>query len=301
MAPSVILDACREIVEADADAAARLSQSELDAMADAIEDMIRNSLENTPDEMKEIIADHNEDLADLGGMLGGWSPTGFGMQKQAVDAGVELKWVDLMNTIQPDLFDRGGKNLEVDRSFARPNRKLMRQYPRVVMPGNAPASGGFDGSRKKGERGFVLALDCSGSIPKDAQRKFQTLAKSIPTNKAKVYACTFSTEYVEFDLERDDNHIAGGGTAFLAVEKFVQDKVVPDLGHYPKSIVVITDGGSSLESYYGYGGNKGVTPPDDEALTHWYWLMLMAGQRVADSRVMNICSDQVFPLNEYVN
>ena len=275
-----------------------LSQTELDAMADAVEDMIRKRLENTPDEMKEMIADHNEDLSDLGGMVGGWSPSGFGMQKQASDAGVELKWVDLMNTIQPDLFDRGGKNLEIDRSFARPNRKLMRQYPRVVMPGNAPSAGGFGGN-KKGESGFVLALDCSGSIPRDAQRKFQTLAKSIPTDKAKVYACTFSTEYVEFDLERDDNRIAGGGTAFLAVEKFVQDKVVPDLGHYPKSIVVITDGGSSLDSYY--GSASGTKPPNDDELTHWYWLMLMAGQRVSDSRVMNVCSDQIFPLNEYVN
>lgn len=267
------------------------------AVKKAIEDFIAGGgFKDAPNEMKDFIHDNNaivqkmfkDDRPD-----GGWSPTGFAMTvEEQLAEGVSMKWAELMQKITPDLYRAGNFSNEKKHSFARPNRKLITTYPKAVMPYDFFESGGVGKNDKhKDNNLFVIALDHSGSVSANDKRMFAALARSIPSSKAKIICCTFSTQYVPYDLEAGPGQrVAGGGTDFSAIEQFVQEKVIPEIGHYPKAIVVITDG----EATFARGR------PDEEHLkNNWYWLISRNRVQTMDSGINTSCKGNMFNLADF--
>jgi hypothetical protein len=262
----------------------------------AIEDFIAGGkFDGLPDTAKDFIFDNNEVARKLlqdDRPQGGWSPTGFGLtvEEQLAD-GVSLKWAELMQEITPDLYNSGNFDTAKERSFSRTNKKMVTVYPRVVLPALFNKTGGVGNNRNKDENTFVLALDCSGSVTSEDKRMFLALAHSIPTSRAKVYACTFSTDYVPYDLNGPPGQrTAGGGTDFSAIEAFIQNDVVKDLGKYPKAVVVITDGWATFCRN---------TPSDAQLKNSWYWL-LSGNSQTTDDRVNELCEDNLHNLKKFV-
>jgi len=246
--------------------------------------------------MKDFIFDNNEVVRHMkqeNRPSGGWSPTGFGMSvSEQLAEGVDFKWAELMQTITPDLYNAGVFNTSKSRSFARPNKKTMTIYPKVILPSSFFESGGHGRRPDKDENTFVLALDHSGSVSNEDKRKFQALANSIPQSRARVFACTFSTSYVSYDINGGPGQpVAGGGTDFGAVEQFVQQEVVKELGKYPKAIVVITDG------YATFGRS---TPNEDQLERNWYWLITGGTVRTSCERINRVAQEHMFNLDRFV-
>jgi len=176
--------------------------------------------------------------------------------------GVELAWAKLMKEIDPDIFKEPGIAPPMISSFHARRRKLADpRYKRI----NLPVYRKEERTEKESKeiKSIVLALDVSGSIgPKDANR-FMTLAKSIPTNRIKLFCCTFNSSYQTFDPQTQTNVSVGGGTDFEAINNFIAEKVRPELkGQYPKSVVVITDGEAPIR-----------TQPSEDEAKGWFWLI----------------------------
>lgn len=177
--------------------------------------------------------------------------------------GLSMAWIKLLKEVDPDMFKEPG--------IAPPPRPAWHKRPRKL------GSGGFKDTnlpvyqkdtkreRKTNEKpAIVLALDYSGSIgPGDADR-FATLARSIPQERIKLFACTFTTSYRKFDI--DNPHGGGsGGTSFNAIAQFIEREVIPELnGKYPKAVVVLTDGEADL--------SRNLWPSKEEAES-WLWLL----------------------------
>jgi hypothetical protein len=206
--------------------------------------------------------------------------------------GVDLKWGELMQTITPDLYNAGVFSTAKSRSFARPNKKLAAVYPRVILPASFYESGGHGNRPDKDENTFVLALDHSGSVTAEDKRKFQALANSIPSSRARVFACTFSTSYVNYDIHGGPGQpTASGGTDFAAVEQFIQQEVMAEMGKYPKAIVVITDG------YATFARNS---PSDHQLENNWYWLISGNARRTSCERINEVSGEHIFELDAFV-
>lgn len=208
---------------------------------------------------KDLADKRDEDSGvkkDSGGLMAG-SGIG-GLEKFAEAKGVSMKWVDLLREVNPDVF-RQKPGPPPRPSYHLPRRKLsgLRQTnPDLNLPVMRPRG------EDKGETpAIAMALDTSGSIgPEDANR-FISLARSIPKSKIKLFVCTFTTQYMPLDL--DNPEYRSGGTAFDPISQFIENEVEPELGHYPKAVVVITDGQASFHS---------KTPPD-QFKSRWLWLM----------------------------
>jgi predicted metal-dependent peptidase len=262
----------------------------------SIEDFVNGGgFKDLPPTAKDFVFDNNDIVREMMQQdrpQGGWSPTGFGLtvEEQLAD-GVNLKWAELMQEITPDLYNAGNFNTSMKRSFARSNKKLVTVFPKVILPAPFFESGGVGNSKNKDNNSFVLALDCSGSIGAEDKRKFLALAHSIPRSKAKVFACTFSTNYVEYDIDGNPGQLtASGGTDFGAIEEYVQDVVVKELGRYPKAIVVITDG------YAPFGYHS---PTDDQLEKNWYWLITQ-GASTSDNRINKLSDGHMWNLDKFV-
>jgi hypothetical protein len=108
----------------------------------------------------------------------------------------------------------------------------------------------------------------SGSIGQDDANKFVNLARSVPQQKIKLFVCTFTTQYMELDLENPQWN--SGGTSFSAIDDYIRDIVMPqNRKQYPKGVVVITDGCASFDR----GGS-----PDKDQEKGWYWLLTQGGR-----------------------
>lgn len=180
---------------------------------------------------------------------------------------ISLKWTQLINRIHPDTFSDGGKS-KSNATWARPRRKLAGINPRIMLPDRADKNEyGLGGNRRPK---IVLALDTSGSIPRDKVTELMDLAQSIPSKKVDVICCTFSTYPVEFNqkLPVESQNIASGGTDFDAVSSFVAKQ--KDSQKIP--VIVITDGYATF----------GHTPNNLDS--HWHWLVFDGG-RCSDDRV----------------
>lgn len=176
--------------------------------------------------------------------------------------GAKLGWVKLLKQLDPDMFKEPAIAPPPVAQWHKRPRKLGGMPSNIILPVREKAQ------REKVARekpAIVLALDVSGSIgPRDADR-FIELAKSIPTDRIKLFTCTFDTQYMKVDMQNDTNFRIGGGTHFDSIPNFINDHVKPELkGKYPKAVVVITDGMAPL--------SQNLWPTEQEA-EGWYWLI----------------------------
>jgi len=175
--------------------------------------------------------------------------------------GLNLAWVKLLKEVDPNMFKEPG--------LAPPPRPAWHKRPRKL---GAAAFGDLNlpvyqkdvrrEKRSNEKPAIVMALDYSGSIgPHDADR-FATLARSIPTERIKLFCCTFTTSYKVFDPENPHGG-GGGGTNFDPIADFISKEVEPQLkGKYPTAVIVITDGEAPMSK----------TPTEDQA-KGWLWLI----------------------------
>jgi hypothetical protein len=188
------------------------------------------------------------------------------MRNFAEQKGVSMKWAELIKEVNPDYFNKRGPRPRP--SYHQPRRKLqgvISHYGADRM-GILPVSREPD-SHKGKMPSIVMYADGSGSCGAYIDT-FCTLMKSVDTSKIRLQAFSFSTYVVPFDPLSDNNKIASGGTAFSPIEESIQKDVVPELGHYPTAVVVLTD----LE------GGFSNPLPEKKNQDSWVWLATYGGQ-----------------------
>jgi hypothetical protein len=112
-------------------------------------------------------------------------------------------------------------------------------------------------AKNKGRNKLLFFLDASGSVYKYRDRFF-TAARSVPKQRFDVEVASFDTRVFKLDIKQPVVR-GGGGTAFNIMENYIKTVYIPEHGHYPDAIFVITDG---------YGNN--IKPQYPE---RWYWFM----------------------------
>lgn len=270
-----------------------LSPEQKNELREAAKNFVDDIWDKLPPEMKDFIYESNDDVREDKKderPSEGWSNEAGLPQSSSLDKSIDLNWTKLINKITPDTFNSHRNQLHADRSFSRPNKKLVTVYPKAVLPASFDGAGGV-GNGRKSPNTYVMALDCSGSIPPEMQKKLQKLALSLPTNKIKLFCCTFSTYVREFDPTSSTNTIASGGTDFGAIHKWIKKSVVPKVGHYPKAVLVLTDGYAMCDH----------TMTDDE-LKNWHWLITLKSKNptCSDGRAKRICEGQFYTLDDFI-
>jgi hypothetical protein len=186
------------------------------------------------------------------------------MRRFTEEKGVSMKWAELIRRVNPDFFKSGGPRPVP--SYHRTPRKLHGVYAHYPNMGILPVR--REPEDPRGETpSIVLFMDGSGSCSHYINT-FATLAKSVPEKKLHLRAWTFSTYTLPFDVKEDNPKMASGGTAFSPIEQTIQEQVVPDLGHYPHAVVVMTDG-------EGYFNSPTV---DSKFADRWLWLLTDGGR-----------------------
>lgn len=175
---------------------------------------------------------------------------------------IGLKWAELMEKVNPMAFKNGPRPRP---GWHRRPRKLA-SFPNVILPVVQ------EGVKNKGgnQPSIVMALDTSGSIGQEDANRFVNFARSVPQDKIKLFACTFTTQYQELDLENPSWNT--GGTSFEAINEYIDNEVKGEIkDKYPTAVVVITDGYASFAN----------TPGGKEA-DAWYWLITEGGTKGGD-------------------
>lgn len=218
------------------------------------------------DDLSEQIEDMRNDQPNPGGFS--MNKSNNDLSKWREDNSVSLAWEDLLKEIDPDILPDPSTGPPERPTFTRRPRSLSA-FPETILPVTKKSE--VDKAKNKDKPTIVMALDTSGSIGHEQAEKFITLAKSIPRDKVNLFTCTFTTDYLDLDL--DDPHFRGGGTSFSAVEDFIQDKVIgkiPDgskkpIKDYPKTVLVVTDGDANF-----YDRSK---PSQSQLEENWHWLL----------------------------
>jgi hypothetical protein len=177
--------------------------------------------------------------------------------------GVSMRWAELLKEVNPDYFKSGGPKPRP--SFHKRSRKMAGVYERYDI-GVLPVKRDPDNPRGM-TPSIVMFMDGSGSCS-DWIQNFATLAKSVNPKMIHLRAWTFSTYTTPFDVTSDKNQMASGGTSFSPIEDEIRKSVVPELGHYPHAVVVMTD----LEG--SFPGSK----PDEKNKDKWLWLATHQGR-----------------------
>lgn len=218
-----------------------------------------------PDDLEEIL---NEAVSEYEKTK--MAGNGTGREEFMREQKITLKWVELLERISPDMFKMPGAGPKPLSSFRRTRRKLagMHSFSDAILPSIETPDKGPVTSRSDRKPHIVLALDTSGSIGTDTANKFLNLAKSIPSDKVEVSACTFQTSYLPLDLEAPKWR--SGGTDFSPIQQFIVDHVLPKNNQaYPSAVVVVTDG---------YAIFNTVRPSQEQA-KNWTWLLLSHDQK----------------------
>jgi len=213
---------------------------------------------------------------------------GFGTTNEisawSKDTGTSLEWGKLMARVNPELFSKFGIGKHPRKDFHTPHRGTAF-FPEVNLPVKAVTHS--DKLRETDKIPFiVLALDTSGSCSHLVD-KFITLAKSIPKKRVKLWVCTFSTNYMELDL--DNPHYQCAGTDFSAIENYIQFKMTSEKRKkYPDTVVVVTDGVGVFSS----------SAPPEQHWGNWHWLLDEGYTNISENRPIG--KDQIYPLSDYI-
>jgi len=216
--------------------------------------------------MPQDLEDKKQD-DDNKGTPGAGPGSEAGAMRSFVDQkGVSMRWAELLREVNPDTFKFHGPKPKP--GYHRIPRKMGGVYASSYGRDMGVLPVMREPDRHKGETPcIVMFMDGSGSCS-DWIDNFATLAKSVPPSKIKLIAYTFSTYTLPFDLEAKNPQMASGGTAFSPIETEIQKSVVPELGHYPKAVVVMTD----LEGAF-YDAI-----PDNKYKDRWLWLATHQGR-----------------------
>lgn len=235
-----------------------------DDVADAI-DKMNEEIEKSkslPNDLRDKRVEESGEQTDAQKQLANSMRAGSeegNMREFQEQSGLQMAWVKLLKEVDPDMFKEPGIGPAPMPAWHKHPRKLGA-FPGINLP--VYKTNPHKERRSIEKPAIVMALDYSGSIgPQDADR-FATLARSIPTDRIKLFCCTFTTTYKRFDLENP--HGGGsGGTDFDPIAQFIDNEVIPELnGQYPKAVIVITDGEASMSRV-----------PTDEQAQSWYWLI----------------------------
>lgn len=264
-----------------------------DENAAKIRQKMANAINNsTSAEKSELSEDMLSDLGDKMSADDSHETGGVGTgseEKQistiASKLGIKANWVKLLNEINPDLIRKYGvSKVRYKPNWSAPRRSLAHMYPKVMVPSMTQVKGHQKGHGIN-KPYIVIALDFSGSVPRNMQDKLKELALSIPKDLIDFDCCTFSTNSVPFFPDRDKNNVASGGTDFSCVEKFAREKAKARGLKYPKAIVCITDGDADFyDPAYG-----------PENLDSWKWLLF--NNRTLSMRYAATVRDLIKPEN----
>lgn len=215
-------------------------------------------------DMPEDLTDKKDDDQSTSkyGNPGGGAGSGQGALQSFIEKkGVTMAWAELLREIDPDAFKSGGDRPRP--SYHKARRKIIGVANAYDTPIILPVE--REVYNPRGEcPAIFMALDVSGSCAHHANT-FVTLARSVPQKKIKLFAATFSDGCEYLDLENPKWR--GGGTSFSPIENYIRTKVVPELGHYPKAVVVVTDG----------EGHFGGIKPEGKNADKWLWLLTDGG------------------------
>lgn len=194
------------------------------------------------DKLDSSIADRIEDLQD-----GDLQQTGVGFSIDpnntdthsfSASSPYYMNWAQLLKIIDPKIMDKG--KVKKKPNWARPNRSYMSVYPDVILP--SKNSNNKDGNRNGKNKPYVIiALDLSGSIPKELINHMVALADTLPQDIMTAVPVTWSDSVHEYYI--DYQVVETGGTDFNNLVRWVQNyskenKVDP-------YVICITDGGFS--------------------------------------------------------
>ena len=226
-----------------------------------LEDLWDQVKDEAPDELIDKRDDINYDSAmKMAGDEAG------AINEFAVEKGVSLAWIELLKEIDPDLFKGKGPLGPPPKASWHQRPRKLGAMPEVMLPVKRVDERRPEDDKTNGKKpSIVMALDTSGSISRRDAARFIALAQSVPQDKMHLFPCTFTTEYNKLDL--DNPRYGSGGTSFSAIERFIQREVIPELGHYPKAVVVITDGYASFD-------REKVPAGEGDS---WFWLLTENG------------------------
>lgn len=228
--------------------------------------------------------DNQSDEQYKSGKMAGTGTTD--MQQWQEKHGASLKWAELLQLMDPDMFRTYGNLGRTKRQWHRPARKIAWAAPKVLLPSPRPAPlpHGNEGTMKPR---IVMAIDTSGSITKFQRDTFFSLVKSIPTDKVELQCMWFTSSYGVFDPD-ENMSFPSGGTDFSAIETGIQRSFISDTGKYPSAVVVITDG------YAKFYKNR----PAPQDLKNWYWLVDPAVQSLPSD--IGLASGGVWKMSDFV-
>jgi hypothetical protein len=238
-------------------------------------------METVAEALAEAMAE-DEELAEAMGRLDDEQPADFetdstpcslsthddGMDERewAREKGVGLKWAELLEKINPDIFRGKGLGRPPMASWHKPARRLMGCYPQTILPVYEKRDTHL--RRRTDEKPHVVMfIDASGSVSAEQVKRFVNLALSVPLDKVEltlVAAATRSQEVADLKaLEvrgRGALPSVGGGNGpisgfysghgvceYMAMQHWLRKSLASGrLKEYPKAVIAISDGHSGL-------------------------------------------------------
>lgn len=205
------------------------------AVIDAFSDVLNKNADSMPDEMFDMYDSMDQD--STGNSVVG----GFGNNTGSVNAGdptdnLAMNWVKVLAEINPKILSSNA--VKHKDSWKAPRRKMIAQYPHVILPTSVRADRSDDDAGND-KPTIVLALDYSYSIPRHLINNMISLADNLPRDLFNPVVVTWSDNTVLYD---EDKRVApNGGTNLISVQRFVND-----LDKKMKNkvyVLVVTDGG----------------------------------------------------------
>jgi predicted metal-dependent peptidase len=198
-----------------------------------VEDYVKRLVEDTATEIgmtaDELMNEFNNTKN------GGFSPTGNKIGMNSVITPTKINWKYLLSRINPKVLE-AGKEKKIKYDWTKQNRRLISIYPRAIVPKVKNIS---PDASDKGDSipVLVIALDLSGSIPKNLVDMLRGMLEDIPEDLIKAYPCTWGTYLYPYV---PGGPLGNGGTEINNVVEYV--KKIQEETRTDPYVLVITDG-----------------------------------------------------------
>lgn len=194
-------------------------------------------------EMNNSIVDFADQITDgdfSSSSSGANDTTGSQFVKPEVYA---MKWKSLIDEIDPKILSV--KTKKSKRNWTRPNRRYMDSYPNVILPSKKRDENAGNGD--KGIPHIIVALDLSFSIPHTLIPHIVSLAETMPQDKVKSIAVTWSSTVVPYDPE-SKKVVNSCGTLINELIDWVND--YDRKNNVTSYVICVTDGKYYLHNNY---------------------------------------------------
>ena len=154
-----------------------------------VEDYLKDLVDKTAQD-KGMTADEFMDEIN-NTKSGGYSPTGAKISEMRNASPTRMNWTQLLGKINPKVFE-AGKKTKVKYDWTTQNRRLISVYPKAIVPKTKTKD---PKSSTKGDSipVLVIALDLSGSIPRNLVKMLQGLLEDITEKLIKAYPITWGS------------------------------------------------------------------------------------------------------------